>query len=38
MRQTPTTYHLADLFEAVVPLVADRTALVCGDERRTSRR
>jgi acyl-CoA synthetase (AMP-forming)/AMP-acid ligase II len=35
MRQMPTTYHLADLFEAVVPLVADRTALVCGDERRT---
>jgi acyl-CoA synthetase (AMP-forming)/AMP-acid ligase II len=38
MRQTtrePATYHLADLFEAVVPHVADRTALVCGDERRT---
>jgi acyl-CoA synthetase (AMP-forming)/AMP-acid ligase II len=38
MRQTsppPATFHLADLFEAVVPHVADRTALVVGDERRT---
>jgi acyl-CoA synthetase (AMP-forming)/AMP-acid ligase II len=31
----PETFHLADLFEAVVPLVADRTAMVCGTERRT---
>ncbi|MDN5549036.1 MAG: AMP-binding protein, partial [Rhodococcus sp. (in: high G+C Gram-positive bacteria)] len=27
--------NLADLFEAVVDKLPDRTALVCGDERRT---
>ncbi len=30
-----TTYNLADLFESVVDSVPDRTAVVCGDERRT---
>ena len=33
MADAPATYHLADLWEAVVPHVADRTALVCGDRR-----
>ncbi len=33
-----TTFNLADIWEAVAPLVADRTAVVCGDVRRTLRR
>ncbi|MCC5952626.1 MAG: acyl-CoA synthetase [Acidimicrobiia bacterium] len=28
-------YNFADLWDAVAPRVADRTALVCGDDRRT---
>ena len=31
----PTTYNFADLWEAVWPLVPDRTAIVCGRDRRT---
>ena len=30
-----TTFNLADLFESVVDSVPDRTAVVCGDVRRT---
>ncbi|MFY9589065.1 MAG: acyl-CoA synthetase [Actinomycetota bacterium] len=30
-----TTYNLADLFESVVDSVPERTAVVCGDARRT---
>ncbi len=31
----PHTFNFADVWEAVAPRVADRTALVCGDQRRT---
>src|SRR3954451_16197903 len=31
----PATYNFADMWESVAPLVADRTALVCGPQRRT---
>ncbi|MGI8754426.1 MAG: acyl-CoA synthetase [Acidimicrobiales bacterium] len=31
----PATYNFADLWEAVAPRVADRTALVCGAQVRT---
>ena len=31
----PTTFNIADLWEAVWPGVAERTGFVCGDERRT---
>jgi acyl-CoA synthetase (AMP-forming)/AMP-acid ligase II len=31
----PATFNLADLWEAVVPRVADRVAVVCDGERRT---
>jgi acyl-CoA synthetase (AMP-forming)/AMP-acid ligase II len=34
-RVVPSTFNLADLWEAVVPHVADRIALVCGDRRLT---
>jgi 3-oxocholest-4-en-26-oate---CoA ligase len=30
-----TTFNLADIWEAVAPRVADRTAVVCGDVRRS---
>jgi len=32
---TPNSFHLADLWEAVLPQLADRTAIVCGDDRRS---
>ena len=36
MTQAPlNTYNLADIWEAVSDRVGDRTAVVCGDERRT---
>jgi acyl-CoA synthetase (AMP-forming)/AMP-acid ligase II len=35
MAPVPPTFNFADVWEAVAPRVADRTALVCGDERRT---
>ena len=35
MGTAPSTYNLADIWEAVSAVVADRTAVVCGDTRRT---
>jgi len=35
MGDVPDTYNFADVWEAVVPRVAERTALVCGDRRLT---
>ena len=32
---TPASYNFADLWEAIWPRVADRLALVCGDQERT---
>ncbi len=31
----PRTFNFADIWEAVAPQVEDRTALVCGEQRRT---
>jgi 3-oxocholest-4-en-26-oate---CoA ligase len=31
----PMTFNLADIWEAVAPRVPDRTAVVCGEVRRT---
>ena len=30
-----TTYNLADIFESLVDAIPDRTAIICGEERRT---
>ena len=35
MTTTLSTYNLADVWEAIAEQVADRTAVVCGDVRRT---
>lgn len=35
MSTVPETFNFADLWESVVEQVADREALVCGDDRRT---
>ncbi len=34
---SPSTFNFADIWEAVWPVADDRTALVCGDQRRTYR-